>query len=80
MLQGAARDLDLDLCASYVIGDHLSDVDLGKRMGIKSILVLTGHGKEQMSKVPHREGPHPDFVADDMYQAIQWVLKDLGEA
>ena len=80
MLQGAARDLDLDLCASYVIGDHLSDIDLGKRMGMKSILVLTGHGREQMSKVPHREGPPPDFVADDMYQAIQWVLKDLGEA
>ena len=80
MLRDAARDLSLDLPGSYVIGDHRSDVDLGKRMGMKSILVLTGHGKEQMNKVPHREGPHPDFVADDMHQAIQWVLRDLGEA
>ena len=80
MLQDAARDLDLDLCASYVIGDHLSDVVLGKKMGIKSILVLTGHGKEQMKQVPNRESPRPDHVAGDIYQAIQWVLRDLGEA
>jgi D-glycero-D-manno-heptose 1,7-bisphosphate phosphatase len=80
MLQDAARDLDLDLCASYVIGDHLSDVVLGKKVGIKSILVLTGHGKEQMRQVPNRESPRPDHVAGDIYQAIQWVLRDLGEA
>jgi D-glycero-D-manno-heptose 1,7-bisphosphate phosphatase len=80
MVQSAARDLDLDLSVSYVIGDHLSDILLGKRMGMKSILVLTGHGKEQMSKIPDQEGSHPDFVVGDIYQAIQWVLRDLGEA
>jgi heptosyltransferase II len=79
MLRTAARDLDLDLSSSYVIGDHLSDVVLGKRMGMKSILVLTGHGREQMDKLPSPEGLYPDFVAHGLNQAVRWILRDLEE-
>jgi D-glycero-D-manno-heptose 1,7-bisphosphate phosphatase len=76
----AATDLGLDLSRSYVIGDHGSDVALGKNAGMKSILLLTGHGKEQWEKMPSEERMRPDSVCEGIYQAVQWVLQDLKEA
>jgi heptosyltransferase-2 len=80
MLRMAATDLGLDLSRSYVIGDHGSDVALGKNAGMKSILLLTGHGKEQWEKMPSEERMRPDSVCEGIYQAVQWVLQDLKEA
>ncbi|MDH7500065.1 MAG: HAD-IIIA family hydrolase, partial [candidate division NC10 bacterium] len=80
MLRRAADDLDLDLSRSYVIGDHLSDVALGKNLGMKSILVLTGHGRHQMEKMPSHGSMCPDSVCEGIDQAIRWVLRDLKEA
>jgi heptosyltransferase-2 len=80
MLRKAARDLNLDLLGSYVIGDHLSDVALGKNVGMKSILVQTGHGRGQSEQISPNVGPHPDLISGDVYQAVQWILRDLREA
>ena len=44
----AARELDLDLSNSIMIGDALSDILAGKNAGIpKNILVETGRGSQQ---------------------------------
>lgn len=80
MLWQAARDLDLDLGRSYVIGDHVSDVDLAKNLGMKAILVLTGHGRGEWARIQSGGGSYPDYVSEDIYQAIQWILRDLQEA
>lgn len=80
MLKRAASDLDLDLSRSYVIGDHLSDVILGKNLGMKSILVLTGHGRNQLEKMPSHGNMRPESVCEGIDQAIRWVLRDLKEA
>ena len=42
MLIRAAADLNLDLGASWMIGDSISDLLAGRHAGCKSILVLTG--------------------------------------
>ena len=47
MLLAAAADLGLDLAASVMIGDALSDVQAGLRAGARAILVLTGRGADQ---------------------------------
>jgi D-glycero-D-manno-heptose 1,7-bisphosphate phosphatase len=45
----AARELDIDLANSLMIGDALSDVLAGKNSGIpKNILVETGRGSQQI--------------------------------
>ena len=44
MLQQAAREHDIDLQKSFMIGDKLADIEAGQRAGCKSILVLTGYG------------------------------------
>jgi histidinol-phosphate phosphatase family protein len=45
MARRAARDLNLDLRRSYVIGDQLRDVELARNIGARGVLVLTGAGR-----------------------------------
>lgn len=74
MLERAARELDLDLERSYVVGDRMGDVRFGQRVGARSILVLTGYGKGELQ---HMTGTTPDFVAADLTKAVDWILADM---
>jgi D-glycero-D-manno-heptose 1,7-bisphosphate phosphatase len=70
MLLRAARELDLDLGQSWMIGDMVSDVLAGYNAGCRgSILVRTGHGTAQ---------PEADqiatHIAADLFEAARWVL------
>jgi heptosyltransferase-2 len=73
MLEEARRELSLDLSHSYVIGDKITDVQLAHNAGAKAILVLTGYGKDQIAGIDHS----PDFVARDLFEAVQWVIEDV---
>lgn len=45
----AARELDLDLSLSWVIGDKKSDIMLAEAIGARGALVTTGHGHEALN-------------------------------
>jgi D-glycero-D-manno-heptose 1,7-bisphosphate phosphatase len=78
LLLRAAADLGLDLRASYVIGDHHSDVECAQRVGAKGILVLTGHGENSRAEMESWPSP-PVYTAPDLYAAVQWVIGDVGK-
>ncbi len=44
MVEQAARDLDLDIDRSFVVGDKWLDVELATNAGARGILVRTGYG------------------------------------
>src|SRR4029434_7770359 len=44
LLHRAARDFNLDLAKSVVIGDRYLDVNMAHQAGAKGVLVLTGYG------------------------------------
>ena len=52
MLLSAARELDLDLSASIIIGDKRSDIEAGFAAGCTPYLVLTGFGEEATPQIP----------------------------
>lgn len=69
-LRRAEEELNIDLSASYVIGDMTSDVQLGKNGGAHTILVRTGRGgADGMFKVS------ADYVANDLTDAAAWIEK-----
>jgi len=72
------KELNIDLSKSYSIGDRGSDIEFGRRIGAKTILVLTGYGREESEHSGGRETPKPDYVAQDLYEAVQWILKEDG--
>ena len=79
MLLQAAHDLNIDLKSSYMIGDTYRDMDAAKKAGVKRILVKTGYGREELldvrADVAGAENK-PDFVAEDILDAVKWIMKD----
>jgi D-glycero-D-manno-heptose 1,7-bisphosphate phosphatase len=74
LLLRAARELDLDLAASTMVGDKASDLEPARRVGARSVLVLTGYGRGEWEyRRPHFAVP-PDHVAGDLLDAVEWVL------
>ena len=74
----AASELGIDLKRSYCVGDRHADLECGRRVGTKGVLVLTGYGSEEKSGVGHDSGRTPSSVVPDLREAVQWILKDLG--
>jgi D-glycero-D-manno-heptose 1,7-bisphosphate phosphatase len=72
MLHRAAKELDLDLSRSWMVGDHPSDAEAGRAAGARSIMVRTGHG--MLPGANH--GPPPGVpVVDDLASAVGLILE-----
>jgi HAD superfamily hydrolase (TIGR01662 family) len=78
MIRRAAEEHGLDLARSFVIGDHLSDVLLGRGVGARTVLLLTGHGREEAAKVAVTPGAVPDCIAADLEEAAGWMLAETA--
>ncbi|MES2201195.1 MAG: HAD family hydrolase [candidate division FCPU426 bacterium] len=69
----AARDLDLDLGASWMVGDKNADLGFAENLGVQPILVLTGYGKKTLEGL-EKKGRKPGRVADDLAGAAAIIL------
>ena len=69
MLLQAAAEHDIDLDASWMVGDILHDVEAGKRAGCKAILIDNGNETE-WDLTPSRI---PDLTAPDLHGAALLV-------
>lgn len=73
MLHQASQDLSIDLTRSYMIGDHVGDIQAGQAAGCKTVLVETGHGSEAEKRLLAAE-VSPDFIAKNLLMAIEWIF------
>lgn len=80
MVREAERDLSLELSLSYMIGDHLNDVRMAVNAGMRSVLILTGHGSEEWERVDDAERSMPTHVAGDITEAVDWILSNRAES
>jgi D-glycero-D-manno-heptose 1,7-bisphosphate phosphatase len=69
LFEDAARGLPFVKEKTYFIGDKKTDMEAGKRFGIKTIFVRTGHGKTDEAKLTKTS--KPDILADNLLQAVQ---------
>lgn len=73
MLKQAAQELSLDLGASFMVGDAVSDVETARAVGTLGILVRTGRGEEQVSLL----SKYPDWdvpVLADLEAAADYIV------
>ncbi len=75
----AVNELGVDLSKSYFVGDKLTDIELGKNAGGKTVLVLTGYGSEE-KKLLEAKGVKPDRIFDALPEAADWIVQDLKES
>jgi D-glycero-D-manno-heptose 1,7-bisphosphate phosphatase len=78
LMERAARDLDLDLCRSYLVGDRYSDIQTAANAGAKGILVLTGYGRGEYEYLRAAQKVQPVHVAPNLLEAVEWILADWG--
>ena len=77
LIDRAARDLDIDIKRSYVVGDKWSDVELGQRAGARSVLVRTGFAADDTGNARPPHVKDPDFAADTINHAADWIIEDI---
>jgi D-glycero-D-manno-heptose 1,7-bisphosphate phosphatase len=68
MLLDAARELDIDLPKSYMVGDRWRDIEAGRRAGCKTIFIDYGYS-EDLKCVP-------DLNAASLAEAAIQILKE----
>ena len=77
MLNQAARELDIDLARSFVVGDKWSDVELGQRAGAVSILVESGFTHDDPGNARHGHVREPAYRAISIVDAVDWILEQV---
>lgn len=79
MLRRARDEMGVDLESSFMIGDSIRDVEAGHAVGATTVLVRTGYG---LGEIEHHSADwrvQPDHVADDLLDAVDWILANHTE-
>ena len=75
MLLQAARDHGLDLAASWMVGDTVSDILAGRNAGCRTVLVRTGYGMRDDGAAGLA-----DAVAHDVGGSVDIILTQIARA
>jgi len=76
MLLTAAKEFDIDLSQSYMIGDRISDIIAGCKAGCKTILLKTGmHNEAPIESDTFEPDIKPDFTCNNLIEAIKIINK-----
>ena len=77
LLFRAATEMDIDLSASWMIGDGLIDIKAGQSAGCKAILL--GNMKCELCRLMDEEGARPDAIASNLLEAVSIILNSEGK-
>lgn len=77
MLLQAAKELNLDLAGSFLVGDRWSDLKCARQAGCTPVLVLTGYGRGDYQYIGPGQDIQPAFVAETLLDAVTWILQRI---
>jgi D-glycero-D-manno-heptose 1,7-bisphosphate phosphatase len=72
MINQACADFEIDLTESWMIGDKVLDVELGRNANIKTALVRTGYGEKDEERLKNQ----PDFIADTLIDVVHFIIEN----
>jgi UDP-glucose 4-epimerase len=71
LILAASKELGLDLAKSYMIGDKISDVEVGINAGLRgSLLLRTGEGRKAEAELKPGQA---SFIANSLTEAVDWI-------
>ncbi len=73
MIHLAEREFKINRNASYMVGDRYQDVVMGKRAGLKTIMLLTGYGRGEYMYQRDRWETPPDMVEENVLTAAEAI-------
>ena len=72
LFKQAEKELGIKASGSYFIGDTKTDIEAGEKMGLKTVLILTG--KTGLEDIRSSEAK-PDYIFDNLLEAVNFILK-----
>ena len=77
MLLRAAREHEIDLKGSFMVGDRMTDVIAGAKAGARTVLIQTGQHTAPPIETTEPLDPSikPDHVCGSLAEAAEWILK-----
>lgn len=79
MIEQACKELPVDISRSYMVGDKISDSEFGHRLGLRTVMVLTGYGRGEYQYQRQDWTDTPDFIAKNLKEAVLWIIEDLKQ-
>jgi D,D-heptose 1,7-bisphosphate phosphatase len=73
LLFKAARENQIDLSRSYLLGDRASDILAGKKAGLTTVLVRTGYGANGIEQLAG-----PDLIFADLEEFVEYLTGSLN--
>ena len=74
MILKAAKDHNIDLAKSWMIGDGITDIQAGQTAGCKTIFI--GRMKCDLCKLMEDEQAKPNYIAPNLYKAALIIEKE----
>jgi D-glycero-D-manno-heptose 1,7-bisphosphate phosphatase len=74
LISRAARDFNIDLAGSWMVGDRHSDVELARNAGVKSMFVMSGYGRGEWEHQRANWTEQPDLVAENLLEAVRAIV------
>lgn len=74
LIDRAAADFDIDLTASWMVGDRFSDLELARNAGLHSAFVLSGYGRGEWEYQSSGWTLQPELVCENLLEAVESIL------
>ena len=74
LINQAARDFEIDLAESWMIGDRYSDIELARNARVRAAFVLSGYGRGEWEFQRAAWKHEPDMVAEDLLEAVREIV------
>ena len=76
LITKAAKDFNIDLTQSWMVGDRYSDIELARNAGVKSALVLSGYGRGEWEHQSSEWQRQPDLISENLLGAVRQIVID----
>jgi D-glycero-D-manno-heptose 1,7-bisphosphate phosphatase len=74
LIDCATRDFQIDLAASWMIGDRYGDIELARNAGLRAAFVLSGYGRGEWEHQRHLWKHEPDLVSENLLDAVKKIV------
>jgi len=76
LIYQAREKYEIDLTAAVMVGDSVKDIECARRAGCgRTVLVKSGQKDDVEAELKSRQ-IRVDYVAKDLYEAAEWVIKN----
>ena len=69
MFLKAKKEYNLNFSKCLMVGDSISDMEAGKKLGMETMLVLTGEGKKTLRNFQHEKSI--SYFAENIYEGFK---------